>query len=183
MLVADKDTLGSRLGLGAPVPTIIADGDRRRSELSSNERLRRQLLGRDMAKLLGRKGGVVGQDGLVKARPLPVVKKRGAGGDEGEEEEEEEEVGGRSEVGRAKRRVGVVVGGMGGDGVGRDGGAGEEGGGDGSGKALGDGKAGSLGRERGRIAGGSYLDQVLAEKSLKKRKKKRRKEGAGVGLS
>lgn len=133
-----------------------------------------------MAKLLGRKGGVVvggvGQEGLVKARPLPVMRQRGAGRDEGEEEEEE--AGGRSSVGRAKRRV-VVGGGMGGDGGGV-----EEGGGDGGVKALGDGKAGSLGRERGRHTGGSYLDQVLAEKSLKKRKKKkRRKEGAGIGLS
>lgn len=158
-----------RLGLGAPLPKDVPDGDRRRGELSSNERLRRQLLGRDRAKIQGRavgKGGLGpgGQQGLVKPRPAPV--KRRVEEDDGEEEE-----GGRSSLGKVKRRVVDVT--AGGVGV-------EEG--DGAGKALVDGKIGSSGGERGRKSAGSYLDQVLAEKSLTKRKKKRRKDSARVDL-
>lgn len=171
---------GDRLGLGAPLPKDIADGDGRRGELSSNARLRRQLLGREMARIQGRggaagKGGVGGggRVGLVR-RPRPAAAvvggKRRVDGDDGEEEEEEEErEGGRSSVGKAKRRIVDVS--MGGDGV-------EEVDGGEDGKALRGGKMGAVVGEGGRKAAGSYLDQVLAEKSLKKmKKKKRRKEG------
>jgi len=160
------------------LPKDIADGDRRRGELSSNARLRRQLLGREMARIQGRgaaavgKGGVRGggQLGLVRRpRPAAVVGKRRVDEDDGEEEEEEEREGGRSSVGKAKRRIVDVP--MGGDGV-------EEVDGGEDGKALRGGKMGAVVGEGGRKAAGSYLDQVLAEKSLKKRKKKkRRKEG------
>jgi len=166
----------NRLGLGAPLPTdnsVDGDGRRGGGEAGADERLRRRLLGREMARIQGRTvTAAVGGRGVAVVK-RPVGKRRVDGKGKGEEEGEEEERG-RSSVGRAKRRVGgrdgVADGGTGGDVV------------EDLGGGLRASEGGKLSGEGGRLAAGSYLDQVLAEKAAKKRRKKRRKESGGVGL-
>jgi len=179
----------NRLGLGAPLPAdnsgVDGEGRRGRGEAGSDERLRRRLLGREMARIQGRTvTAAVGGRGVAVVK-RPVGKRRVDGKGKGEEEGEEEERG-RSSVGRAKRRVGGGGGGDGdgdGDGDGRTGGDGDgDGDGDGVEVASGDGKGGKLSGDGARRAAGSYLDQVLAENAAKKRRKKRRKESGGMGL-
>ncbi|MCJ1401497.1 hypothetical protein MMC11_004711 [Xylographa trunciseda] len=145
------------LGLGAPVPQEIKNGDERRQELSSNDKLRKQLLGKEFAKLYGKTGSATKKDfGALPlgSKPRPVVTKQAV-------EEEMEEDAGRSSLGKPKRRVEASS---------VEGEEQEE---------QGDDK-GSFPRPNTRIQGSisskkrtsTYLDEVLAEKSRKRKKKK-----------
>ncbi|PWY69832.1 hypothetical protein BO94DRAFT_579071 [Aspergillus sclerotioniger CBS 115572] len=49
---AVPETAQSRLGVGAPLPTKAADGSWNRTELESNDKLRKQLLGRNYKKVM-----------------------------------------------------------------------------------------------------------------------------------
>lgn len=146
-----------RLGVGATIPK---DGDVKRQELSSNEKLRRQLLGRELAKLYGRAGsrGKASSGGLVPmgSKPRPIVAKRLAE----EEEEEEEEEGGRTSVGKSKRRREVNRQGL------------EETANRTDMSKVMESEQTELG-SRPRKAS-NYLDEVLAERQRKKQKKKRK---------
>ncbi len=148
----------TRLGLGAPLPKDVLDGDKRRSELSSNDRLRKQLLGKDMAKLHGRIVGrtPVGSGGhqtLERPRPAPVKRRL-----EQDDDREEDECG-RSSLGKTKRRsVEVMHEGARTDGVNAT-------------QSLGD---GPISQSPGRRTASNYLDQLLAEKSQRKIKKRKK---------
>ena len=143
------------LGLGAKVPE---DGEVRRQELSSNDKLRRQLLGKDMAKHYGKFGntGKLGTGAMsVESKPRPTPVRRAA-------EDDEEE--GRSSLGKSKRRKTF----------------------DKQESAMQDynaeAKEATTSRlskdatRRSKKSGNSYLDEVLAEKQRKKQKKKRKRE-------
>ncbi|KAL8715073.1 MAG: hypothetical protein Q9220_001030 [cf. Caloplaca sp. 1 TL-2023] len=92
------------LGLGAHVPDDMKDGDLKKQKLTSDDKLRKQLLGKDYAKLAknpkhihdGR--GVTGHVGPMGSKPRPTLEKRNV--DEGDSDEE----GGRSSLGKQKRR-------------------------------------------------------------------------------
>jgi len=153
-----------RLGLGAPLPKDIPDGDRRRQELSSNDKLRKQLLGKGFPKLQARvleksKVGSGGRQVFARPRTTPVKRQL--------EEEEEEEEGGRSSLGKSKRQMVKVGSPDGGDEV------------DDDARPSSNVKAIPTGNDGGRKSASNYLDEVLAEKSQKRRRnKKRKKESA-----
>ena len=159
------------LGIGATVPK---DGEGRREEWSGNERLGRQLLGRDYGRVIGKVKGEIGVGrashgaGVVgmgrgrgrgnKSHPAPP--RRDVGGDS-------EDEGGRSSLGKSKLGKRKRVQGRESDHVG-DGGLEAE-------KAA----VYGLEEEEGlKKRAGNYLDEVLADRSLKKGKKKRKKERA-----
>lgn len=154
---------GGRLGLGAKLP---ADGDLKRQDLSANEKLRQQLLGKDYKKLQAkRRGKGLPEDGLILgSKPRPAVPERVV-------REDSEDEGGRSSLGKSKRKRHAE---------------GEE--------ANVEARANEATRavksrsdeasEQPRKAS-NYLDQVLAEKSRKKqhnqkRKRKRQCDAAGL---
>ncbi|KAL8697564.1 MAG: hypothetical protein Q9224_002252 [Gallowayella concinna] len=97
------------LGLGAKVPTDLKYGDVKRQKMSSNDLLRRQLLGKDHARLQnkgdhGQGGQRIVERSLVigsKPRPIPVKRK-------GESESSGDE-GGRSSLGKKKRKKWVEI--------------------------------------------------------------------------
>jgi len=152
--------LSASLGLGAPLPKDVKEGDARRQELSSNDRLRKQLLGKEFAKLYG-KGGKGEKGGFgsvpVGSKPRPVDRPKVV-----PEQDEEEE--GRSSLGRTKRRPHdekVEAEDLGSDG------------GDVDRRSVTNKKEPS--RPSKRTA--SYLDEVLAEKQRKKQRKKQKNKG------
>lgn len=159
--------IGHRLGLGAPLPKDIPDGDRRRQELSSNDRLRKHLLGKDFPRLqagaLEKRGmSSGGHQSLAKARPAPLKRILA-------EDEDEDEEGGRSSLGKSKRQ-GVRVESV--DGVNED---------DGDTRASSSLKSSPRGTKAGRKPAYNYLDEVLAERSQKRKRKrnKKRKKQSG----
>jgi len=141
------------LGVGATVPE---DGDVKREELSSNETLRRQLLGRDYKKVRAGKGdkGALGGVAVVGSKPRPLGSTREIGQESGDEE-------GRSSLGKSKRkrRVGET----------------EEGAGISDEEVTRVSKA-SMGTSRPQKRAVNYLDQVLAEKSRRQRKKSKKRK-------
>ena len=155
----------ARLGLGAPLPKEVLDGDANRQELSSNDKLRKQLLGKDFRKLqaksIGGRGGL-SRSGVTQpgSKPRPINTERALDHDDKDEDEE----GGRSSVGRSKRhRLDAVMT------VGDE----QEG-------IVAESKAPNEAFEstssRSTKRSRSYLDQILQEKSHKKQKKKKQKE-------
>ncbi|MCJ1414101.1 hypothetical protein MMC32_000426 [Xylographa parallela] len=146
------------LGLGAPLPQEIKNGDERRQELSSNDKLRKQLLGKEFAKLYGRTGPAAKKDlGNLplgsKPRPIPTTLPV---------DEDVEEDGGRSSLGKPKRKIGasLLV-------IEQDEGAVD------NNEPLPRSKTGGKGSASSSKRGSTYLDEVLAEKLRKKTKKKR----------
>ncbi|MCJ1472761.1 hypothetical protein MMC13_001410 [Lambiella insularis] len=88
------------LGLGAPLPKDIKDGDGRRQELSSNDKLRKQLLGKDFAKLYGPSGSRT----RLGLGTLPIGSKpRPAASTVREEMRDDNDEEGRSSLGKPKR--------------------------------------------------------------------------------
>ena len=155
MLISLRRLITGRLGLGAKLPQ---DGDVKRQELSSNDKLRRQLLGKDMAKLYSKsgRGGKLGPGVMPlgsKPRPAPTKKV--------EEEDDDEE--GRSSLGKSKRRKQVQN---------QKPVAQED-----QAEALGSAEPTvSENARRSKKVSTNYLDEVLAEQQRKKQKKKRKRE-------
>ena len=143
-----------RLGLGAPLPADIKDGDPRRQELTSNDKLRRQLLGKDFQRLQG-KGAMTGESGpgsvQVGSKPRPAPVKR-------ELEPDDEHEAGRSSLGKSKRKKVTV----------RQEAADV--------KVPYGGEAKTPDNPRPPKKASNYLDEVLADKSRKKQKKKNKKK-------
>lgn len=146
-----------RLGLGAMVPK---DGEVKRQDMSSNETLRKQLLGKDYNRRQikgGKKEGMsrlsaVGMGSKPRPRPLKWGKE--------DEDEDEEDDGGRSSLGKIKRKRQAE----------------EEAELAGEGAELGVRGSGSVEAAEGRPQRRkNYLDEVLAEKSRAKRKKSKKK--------
>ncbi|KAL9633596.1 MAG: hypothetical protein Q9204_003332 [Flavoplaca sp. TL-2023a] len=90
------------LGLGAKPPEDLREWDLKRQKLSSNDELRRKLLGKDYAKLRGTNGHDrmqhrdAGYPLAVGSKPRPPPVKRGLEGDSSDEED------GRASLGRKK---------------------------------------------------------------------------------
>lgn len=79
---------GCRLGVGAPLPTKAADGSWNRTELDSNDKLRKQLLGKNYKKVMAAKNtstAVAGQAG----KPKPGTGPAATRDDEDEDDEDE----------------------------------------------------------------------------------------------
>ncbi|KAL3441911.1 hypothetical protein BJX65DRAFT_321967 [Aspergillus insuetus] len=176
-----------RLGLGAPLPTKAADGSWNRTELDSNDQLRRQLLGRNYKKVMAEKARqknteyVAGSstttttttNSTYKGRgPQQRGEKGGAGaGDSDDDDDDDEEEGRTASIGKKglsnKRKVVTRVESTrtedGGDGSRENGGIGDDEDGE---------KAPSqpAPRSKGRKKATSFLDEILAERSKKRRK-------------
>lgn len=157
-----------RLGLGAPLPADIKDGDARRQELTSNDKLRRQLLGKNFQKLQGRgineSKSALGSVQLgSKSRPAAVKR---------EWDSDDEDEAGRSSLGKSKRKKVAAT---------RE----AAGGGDDEDVRAPDGEEiRRLDASRLPKKARNYLDEVLAEKSRKKQKKKvnkKKREGEAGG--
>lgn len=157
------------LGVGAPLPEKAADGSWNRTELSSNDKLRKQLLGRNYDKVMkaaaankastGKGGAVSSQVGKTGAPS------GGTSGVEGDSDDDEEE--GRSAMVGKKRRKGNsgdtrLVGGEGESPVDHEGG-------DESGSTNEAPKKAAP--SKGRKKATSYLDELLAERSKKRKKR------------
>jgi len=136
--------------VGATVPE---DGDVKREGLSSNETLRRQLLGRDYKKVRVGKGPLGGV-AVVGSKPRPLGSTREIGQESGDEE-------GRSSLGKSKRKRRVEET--------------EEGAGVSDEEVTRVSKA-SMGTSRPQKRAVNYLDQVLAEKSRRQRKKSKKRK-------
>ncbi|TPR07087.1 AFG1-like ATPase family protein [Aspergillus niger] len=146
------------LGVGAPLPTKAADGSWNRSELDSNDKLRKQLLGRNYQKVMAAKkastakGG--GSDAAASTNPakngkaMPAKKRKAA---EPQAQSESETIGGES--GESKQTSDV--------------GDGSEAKADQSDKQPG---ASSRPASRRKKAT-SFLDEILAERSKKRKKR------------
>ena len=98
----------NRLGLGAKVPEDSNDGDLKRQKKSSNEQLRKQLLGSHYKKgqMMASETGfqkVAPVNGLIGSKPRPVAEKR-----EIESSESEEDEGGRTSLGKSKRNKKII---------------------------------------------------------------------------
>lgn len=153
-----------RLGLGAKVPNDFKDADMKRQNSSSNDLLRRQLLGKDRSKVqnngVHRQGDQRGLGGVlhVGSKPRPAPAKRKV------EDVSSDEEGGRSSVGKRKHLETAKATGNEEVEVGQLG--------------LGPGR-----RERSEAVKRSkrvtnYLDEVLSRKSEKKQRNKKRKKVA-----
>ncbi|KAL8947161.1 MAG: hypothetical protein Q9222_006530 [Ikaeria aurantiellina] len=154
------------LGLGAPIPDDLKDGDLlKKQKASPDDKLRKQLLGKDYAKLAkiskhtqgGQRGA--GDVGPVGSKPRPATEKRKL--DEGDSEEE----GGRSSLGKQKRQEHEKVLVLENEQENAEGAA--------EGKQLsGKGEAQAYSK-----TAGSYLDEVLRRKQEKRKVKKKKKIG------
>lgn len=80
---------------------IPTDGEVKREELSSNEKLRRQLLGKDWEKKLGKRKR---EEGESKSRPLMVGSKPRAANSKKVKEDSDEEPG-RSALGKSRGKA------------------------------------------------------------------------------
>ncbi|KAI9700805.1 MAG: hypothetical protein M1836_002174 [Candelina mexicana] len=154
-------------GLGALLPEEVRDGDPNRQELSSNDKLRKQLFGGKIASSV--KSGIrpeVTGTGVVRHRTVtkpPRAVVADAGNDDGDEDE-----GGRSSLGRSKRKRG------------QEHGAGTgEGGPDITAKQSTPLPGQEQARQllRGTKPPSNFLDEILAEKSHKKKKKRKHNKG------
>ncbi|CAG8140167.1 unnamed protein product [Penicillium salamii] len=140
------------LGIGAPLPQKAADGSWNRSDLDSNDKLRKQLLGKNYDRVM--KAAAEEKAAAKAAKAIPVEK------EEKEEEEEYDEEDGRSAMlskQREKKRKGAP-------GVHPAVLAAEAAAGTGT-------RETDKGPRKGRKKATSYLDELLAERSKKRKKR------------
>ena len=132
------------------------DGDVRREELSSNEKLRRQLLGRDYKKAQGRRS----ENGHGEGKLAMGSKPRPAGHTR-EVDRESEDESGRSSLGKSKRKREVEQ-------TKEDADVSDE--------DISKATNTSIGASPPPKRVTNYLDQVLAEKSRRKHKKNKKRK-------
>ncbi|CAI7636797.1 unnamed protein product [Penicillium bialowiezense] len=130
------------LGIGAPLPQKAADGSWNRSDLDSNDKLRKQLLGKNYDRVM--KAAAEEKAAAKAASAKPVVEAV-----ESKEEEYDEEDGRAAMLSKTKKRKGgpavhpaVLA-------AGTD----------------------AKGPRKGRKKATSYLDEILAERSKKRKKR------------
>ncbi|KAL8842968.1 MAG: hypothetical protein Q9176_002271 [Flavoplaca citrina] len=152
------------LGLGAEPPEDLKEWDLKRQKLSSNDELRKKLLGKDYAKLRCTSGHDrmqhrdAGSPLAVGSKPRPPPVKRGLEGDSSDEE------GGRASLGRKKvKKPAEVIETNSDDEVEAE--AKDQ-------KELRSGRQELLKISR---RANNYLDEVLSQKKEKKQKSKRKK--------
>ncbi|KAL8745688.1 MAG: hypothetical protein Q9184_007842 [Pyrenodesmia sp. 2 TL-2023] len=154
------------LGLGAKVPDDLKDGDMKRQKLTSNDLLRRQLLGKDHAKARSQ-GGHRHADQKAPGATLPVGSKPRPAALKRKADDSSEDEGGRSSLGKRKHLKYISTGKSGGEGS------------ELVAEAM-DHK--DKRRERPEVIKSSrrstnYLDEVLSQKNEKKHKSKKKKKG------
>lgn len=159
-------SLTHSLGVGAPLPQKAADGSWNRTELDSNDKLRKQLLGKNYDRVMKaaaeQKAAAAAATAAAASASASVVK--------AEVEEEYDEEDGRSAMlARQKNKR------KGGAGAGRGvhpaaaaaaAEAGDKGGEEGEGEG-----APAPARSKGRKKATSYLDELLAERAKKRKKR------------
>ncbi|KAF7172049.1 hypothetical protein CNMCM5623_004351 [Aspergillus felis] len=171
------------LGVGAPLPEKAADGSWNRTELDSNDKLRKQLLGKNYKKVMAASAGVksgkpVGQNGV----PAGKTAASSAAGTGDADDDDDDEEGRTVMVGRKgdlrkkavdsarKRKATTDI--AEGDGVAPSG-AGEIK--DGDSEDTPAKQEGPLSRSapgpRGRKKATSFLDEILADRSKKRKKR------------
>ncbi|PYH81444.1 hypothetical protein BO82DRAFT_374865 [Aspergillus uvarum CBS 121591] len=164
------------LGVGAPLPTKAADGSWNRTELDSNDKLRKQLLGRNYQKVMAAKANAKtgpSSAGTATGRPLVKAAASGAGHGADQEDEDEEEgrlalIGTKNNSFSRKRKAAVpqqIPGET--ENMSSEAKVTDVGGED---KSEGAPSQPSTGR-RGRKKGTSFLDEILAERSKKRKKR------------
>ncbi|CEJ55271.1 hypothetical protein PMG11_01538 [Penicillium brasilianum] len=162
------------LGVGAPLPEKAADGSWNRTELSSNDQLRKQLLGRNYDKFM--KASAAAKQASAAAKSTASAVASGASSAVQEEDDQDDDEDGRvSMVGKKKRRVGQGRAAQTGSGSGvtpvstpgdvEDAGAKEE-----NGVVQTDAPV-KQAPSKGRKKATSYLDELLAERSKKRKKR------------
>jgi hypothetical protein len=154
----EKLTTKPRLGVGAPLPQKAADGSWNRSELDSNDKLRKQLLGKNYDRVMK---AAAEQKAAAKAAALPVASTSETKADEDDDDEED----GRSAM--LARQKNKRKGGAGG--VHPAAAAAAVAAPD----ANNDDESAPKGpvRSKGRKKATSYLDELLAERAKKRKKK------------
>ncbi|GAD94900.1 conserved hypothetical protein [Paecilomyces variotii No. 5] len=154
-----------KLGLGAPLPKATEDGSWNRTELSSNDKLRQQLMGKGYAKAMAAKQRQLQLQQNMNKRPDQgkAGTKSSARTEEADDDDDEEE--GRSSLGNKKRKVAAT---------GAEDGANEETVESKEASASASASAPVPGTESGRgkkkKKTGSYLDELLSQRSKKKKK-------------
>ena len=147
--------LSLRLGLGAPLPKDTQDGSSNRKKLSSNDKLRKQLLGRDMQKL-GQKASTISRNGPAVSKSVSQPHKNAKQIVDTAESEDEEE--GRSSLGKRKKKSEAYM-----DMAAEEGEENADGSDGGRKKAT---KRSVSGQKSG-----GYLDEVLSARSRSRKKK------------
>ncbi|KAJ5824291.1 hypothetical protein N7447_006631 [Penicillium robsamsonii] len=152
------------LGVGAPLPQKAADGSWNRTELDSNDKLRKQLLGKNYDRVMK----AAAEQKAAAAASMAAAASASASVAKAEVEEEYDEEDGRSAM--LARQKNKRNGGAGaGRGVHPAAAAAEAGdkGGEGEGAPAQQAPA----RSKGRKKATSYLDELLAERAKKRKKK------------
>ncbi|KAJ6080007.1 hypothetical protein N7467_009760 [Penicillium canescens] len=158
------------LGIGAPLPQKAADGSWNRTELDSNDKLRKQLLGKNYDRVMkaaaAQKAAVAGSTTTSASASGNNASASGTGA--GDEDDEDDDEDGRSAmIGKKKNMRGVGAG----AGVGRgqkkkkkaEQKAEEE--------SAPSEPAPAPARSKGRKKATSYLDELLAERAKKRKKR------------
>ncbi|KAL2803218.1 hypothetical protein BJX63DRAFT_78465 [Aspergillus granulosus] len=168
------------LGLGAPLPSKAADGSWNRTELDSNDQLRRQLLGRNYKKIMAEKarqkngepaaGSSTTSNSTIKGKGTQRGGEEAGGGDD-DEDDEDGRTASIGKNGSSKKRKGVArVESTQTEKVGdesKENSRTDSDDNDNGGKTT----AAQPGpRSRGRKKATSFLDEILAERSKKRRK-------------
>ncbi|OQD64847.1 hypothetical protein PENPOL_c007G08327 [Penicillium polonicum] len=153
------------LGVGAPLPQKAADGSWNRTELDSNDKLRKQLLGKNYDRVMK----AAAEQKAAAAAATAAAASASASVTKAEVEEEYDEEDGRSAMlARQKNKR------KGGAGAGRGvhpaaaaaAEAGDKGGDEGEGEGV-----PAPARSKGRKKATSYLDELLAERAKKRKKR------------
>ncbi|KAB8267562.1 hypothetical protein BDV30DRAFT_36058 [Aspergillus minisclerotigenes] len=169
------------LGVGAPLPSRAADGSWNRTELDSNDKLRRQLLGKNYKKIMSERSAAAGrQPGNMKslsgASSATNQSQTTAGRADDDDDEDEGRTALVGKKGPTKKRKAecsprsldhIVT-------DNDDRGDRVDGGGDGEVETLvkqGESLSQQPSRLRGRRKATSFLDEILAERSRKRKKK------------
>ncbi|CAI7603021.1 hypothetical protein PCG10_007327 [Penicillium crustosum] len=152
------------LGVGAPLPQKAADGSWNRTELDSNDKLRKQLLGKNYDRVM--KAAAEQKAAAAAAKAAAASASATVATAEVEEEYDEED--GRSAMlARQKnKRKGGAGAGRGVHPAAAAAEAGDKGGEEGEGES-----ASAPARSKGRKKATSYLDELLAERAKKRKKR------------
>ncbi|KAB8218196.1 hypothetical protein BDV33DRAFT_205704 [Aspergillus novoparasiticus] len=169
------------LGVGAPLPSRAADGSWNRTELDSNDKLRRQLLGKNYKKVMSERGAAAGRQpsnmkSLSGASFATNQSQTTAGRADDDDDEDEGRTALVGKKGPTKKRKAepsprsldhIVT-------DNDDRGDRVDGGGDGEAETSvkqGESLSQQPSRLRGRRKATSFLDEILAERSRKRKKK------------
>ncbi|KOS47107.1 hypothetical protein ACN38_g1903 [Penicillium nordicum] len=160
------------LGVGAPLPQKAADGSWNRTELDSNDKLRKQLLGKNYDRVMKAAAEQKAAAAAATAAAAAAASSASAGVTKAEVEEEYDEEDGRSAMlakQKNKRKAGAGAGrGVHPAAAAAAAAVGDKGGEEGEGEGEG---APAPARSKGRKKATSYLDELLAERAKKRKKR------------